>query len=93
MFGSFIAYIVPIIYPTSNDESGSTISERIKNWKQFFEIDKRILIFDIIVWVLISLGYTLWVFDVVSPRQAFLSGLTAEAAINNCLSNIRNKIK
>lgn len=72
---------------------GTSIEERVKKWRQIFSVDKRVLVFDILLWLLISVGYTLWVFEVVSCKQAFLSGLTAESVIYAYLSNIRRKTK
>lgn len=92
--GCLIAYVMSVIYPTSKDgEINTSITERFNNWKQLLNADKRVLVFDIILWLAISICYTLWVFEVISCRQAFLSGLTAEGMICSYLSNIRHRNK
>lgn len=80
-----------IIIPATKNGTGAgnAVFSRIESWQRLLNLDKRLILWDVFITILIGTIYTMIVIEPINLRQAFLSSLTAESFVFHFIISAR----
>jgi hypothetical protein len=80
-----------IIIPAAKNGNmaNSIVISRLEAWQRLLNYDKRLILWDVFITLLIGTIYTMIVIEPINLRQAFLSSLTAESFVFHFIISAR----